>query len=151
MAYINPSEQSSDWKLNLLTESINECIGNTTTGWNLIGAPTTEEEWKASFKMIKTPIVFNDDGTTKTEGVWRTEDEWGITWADIKAKWDAKIAAQPLKDLRGERNDKLADTDWTANSDVTMTDEMKTYRQALRDLPANTSDPSNPTWPTKPT
>ena len=48
------------------------------------------------------------------------------------------------------RNDKLAETDWMANSDVTMSDEWKTYRQALRDLPANTSDPSNPTWPTEP-
>ena len=37
-----------------------------------------------------------------------------------------------------------------ANSDVTMSDAWKTYRQALRDLPANTKDPANPTWPTKP-
>ena len=48
------------------------------------------------------------------------------------------------------RNQLLAETDWMANSDVTMSDAWKTYRQALRDLPANTSDPSNPTWPTKP-
>lgn len=150
MTYIKPSEQSDRWKLPLLAESINECIGNTTTGWNLEGEPTTEAEWKASFKMIKTPIVFNDDGSTKTEGVWRTEDEWGITWADIKAKWDAKIAAQPMKDLRGERNDKLAETDYWAAGDRTITEAQKKYRQDLRDLPANTSDPSNPTWPTKP-
>ena len=100
--------------------------------------------------MIKTPIVFNDDGSTKTEGVWRTEAEWGITWADIKSKWDAKIAAQPMKDLRGERNDKLAETDYWAAGDRTITEAQKKYRQDLRDLPANTSDPSNPTWPTKP-
>ena len=37
-----------------------------------------------------------------------------------------------------------------SNSDVTMSDAWKTYRQQLRDLPANTSDPTNPTWPTKP-
>ena len=52
--------------------------------------------------------------------------------------------------LRSKRNQLLVDTDWTANSDVTMSDEMKTYRQALRDLPANTADPANPSWPTKP-
>ena len=52
--------------------------------------------------------------------------------------------------LRIKRNKKLAKSDWMANSDVTMTDAWKTYRQALRDLPANTSDPLNPTWPTKP-
>ena len=38
-----------------------------------------------------------------------------------------------------------------ANSDVTLADAWKTYRKNLRDLPANTADPANPTWPTKPT
>ena len=52
--------------------------------------------------------------------------------------------------LRMKRNKKLAKSDWMANSDVNMTDTWKTYRQALRDLPANTADPKNPTWPTEP-
>ena len=52
--------------------------------------------------------------------------------------------------LRFERNALLQETDIYALSDVTMSDEMKTYRQALRDLPANTADPSNTTYPTKP-
>ena len=52
--------------------------------------------------------------------------------------------------LRNKRNALLQETDIYALSDVTMSDEMKTYRQALRDLPANTSDPANPTFPTKP-
>ena len=56
----------------------------------------------------------------------------------------------PLDNLRHIRNQLLAETDWMANSDVTMSDAWKTYRQALRDLPSNTSDPKNPTWPTKP-
>jgi len=55
-----------------------------------------------------------------------------------------------LKVLRTKRNALLQETDIYALSDVTMSDAMKTYRQALRDLPANTSDPSNPTYPTKP-
>jgi len=55
-----------------------------------------------------------------------------------------------LKVLRKKRNLLLKETDFYALSDVTMSDEMKTYRQALRDLPANTSDPANPTYPTKP-
>ena len=55
-----------------------------------------------------------------------------------------------LKVLRNKRNQLLAETDFYALSDVTMSDEMKTYRQALRDLPANTSDPANHTYPTKP-
>tara|TARA_A100001201_G_scaffold29140_4_gene31408 strand:+ start:850 stop:1170 length:321 start_codon:yes stop_codon:yes gene_type:complete len=52
--------------------------------------------------------------------------------------------------LRSKRDRLLADTDWWALSDVTMTDEQTAYRQALRDVPANTTDPANPTWPTKP-
>ena len=54
--------------------------------------------------------------------------------------------------LRVERDDLLFDSDWTQSRDVTLANDndWKTYRQALRDLPANTSDPANPTWPTKP-
>tara|TARA_R100000406_G_scaffold81677_1_gene63523 strand:+ start:8615 stop:8905 length:291 start_codon:yes stop_codon:yes gene_type:complete len=52
--------------------------------------------------------------------------------------------------LREERNRRLAETDYLALSDATLTEEMRTYRQALRDLPANTSDPATPTWPVKP-
>jgi cell division protein FtsL len=55
-----------------------------------------------------------------------------------------------LDQLRVERNQLLAETDYLALSDSTLTDEMRTYRQALRDLPANTADPANPVWPTKP-
>ena len=55
-----------------------------------------------------------------------------------------------LELLREERNRRLAETDYLALYDVTMSTEMQTYRQALRDLPSNTTDPANPVWPTKP-
>ena len=54
------------------------------------------------------------------------------------------------KNLRDKRNELLAETDRFALADLTMTDEMAAYRQALRDLPANTADPANPVWPVKP-
>jgi hypothetical protein len=54
-------------------------------------------------------------------------------------------------ELRAERDRLLAASDWTVLSDSpTSTAAWKTYRQALRDLPANTTDPSNPVWPTPP-
>ena len=53
-------------------------------------------------------------------------------------------------DLRAKRTKLLAETDYLALSDATLSAGMQTYRQALRDLPANTSDPANPTWPVKP-
>ena len=55
-----------------------------------------------------------------------------------------------LENLRQRRNQLLTETDYLALADSTLTDEMRTYRQALRDLPANTADPANPVWPTKP-
>ena len=57
---------------------------------------------------------------------------------------------QQWKELRRERNRLIAETDYLALSDSTLSAEMATYRQALRDLPANTTDPANPVWPTKP-
>ena len=54
------------------------------------------------------------------------------------------------KTLRTKRTKLLTETDYLALSDVTLSTEMAEYRQALRDLPANTSDPANPVWPVKP-
>ena len=59
-------------------------------------------------------------------------------------------AEQALAALRRQRNQLLTETDYLALADSTLTDEMRSYRQALRDLPANTVDPANPVWPTKP-
>ena len=61
--------------------------------------------------------------------------------------------ARALADLRSKRNYLLEETDFYGNSDVTMSDDMKTYRQALRDLPAGKDTVEkceNVTWPTKP-
>ena len=60
---------------------------------------------------------------------------------------DDHIQAPAIRQLR---NQLLAETDWTASSDVTMSDAMKTYRQALRDVPGQEGFPSNITWPEKP-
>ena len=60
------------------------------------------------------------------------------------------LPLEQLKALRTRRDQLLAETDYLALADVTLTDEMRAYRQALRDLPANTSDPANVVWPTKP-
>ena len=59
-------------------------------------------------------------------------------------------AEQALDSLRRQRNQLLTETDYLALVDSTLTDEMQAYRQALRDLPANTVDPANPVWPVKP-
>ena len=60
------------------------------------------------------------------------------------------LPVEQMKELRRQRNQLLTETDYLALGDQTMTAEMQAYRQALRDLPANTEDPANPVWPTKP-
>ena len=67
--------------------------------------------------------------------------------------WEDGALARAQARLREERNRRLAATDFYALSDVTMSDDMKTYRQNLRDLPdgKDTVEKSdNVTWPTKP-
>ena len=66
---------------------------------------------------------------------------------DDSAK-DARLLADKWENVRSQRNQKLAETDYLALSDNTLADNMKTYRQELRDVPKQ-SDPDNITWPTK--
>ena len=51
-------------------------------------------------------------------------------------KWNDGAFDRSINNLRRERNNLLTETDWMANSDVTMSDSWKTYRQQLRDLPS---------------
>ncbi len=70
-----------------------------------------------------------------------------------EAAWDNAAPARALADLRSRRNRLLAETDFWGNSDMTMSDGMTTYRQALRDLPSGkdtVAKCTNATWPTKP-
>ena len=67
--------------------------------------------------------------------------------------WANAAPARALAEMRARRTRLLAETDFYALSDVTMSSDMTTYRQALRDLPAgkDTVDKvNNATWPTKP-
>ena len=67
--------------------------------------------------------------------------------------WADGALARAQENLRQRRNRKLAETDFYALSDVTMSDDMKTYRQNLRDLPDGKDTVEkceNATWPTKP-
>ena len=72
-----------------------------------------------------------NDNITIYNGVGKPETTREMTDAEMA---DRTSLASELSILRAVRNDLLAQTDFYANSDVTMSDDMKTYRQALRDI-----------------
>jgi TPP-dependent pyruvate/acetoin dehydrogenase alpha subunit len=81
-----------------------------------------------------------------------TAEEETARDAEEKA-WADGALARAQADLRSRRNQLLAETDFYALSDVTMSDDMKTYRQELRDLPSGKDTVekcNNATFPTKP-
>tara|TARA_R100000030_G_scaffold78694_1_gene61649 strand:+ start:347 stop:634 length:288 start_codon:yes stop_codon:yes gene_type:complete len=81
-----------------------------------------------------------------------TAEEETARDAEEKA-WEDGALGRAQADLRSRRNNLLAETDFYALSDVTMSDDMKTYRQELRDLPSGKDTVekcNNVTWPTKP-
>ena len=81
-------------------------------------------------------------------------DEAAETVTNDQAQADADSLESSWANLRTERDSLLVSSDWTQAADSPLTDEVKTswatYRQSLRDLPANTPDPANPTWPDAP-
>ena len=103
------------------------------------------------------------------EWTLRGDDYSGLEWLDssqtkpTETEVNNKIVeldtAEPMRLLRLERDKRIALTDWRASSDLTLSDDWKNYRQALRDLPSTASpslnsdyglDNSSVTWPSKP-
>ncbi len=80
------------------------------------------------------------------------EDGTVTTKAEHEAAYQATLDERTAEANRTKRNTLLADTDWTALSDVTMSAEMTTYRQALRDITSHANWPNleEADWPTKP-
>ena len=103
------------------------------------------------------------------EWTLRGSDYSGLEWLDssqtkpTETEVNSKISeldnAEPMRLLRLERDRRIKLTDWRASSDLTLADAWKTYRQALRDLPASATpklnseyelDLTSVTWPTEP-
>ena len=121
------------------------------TEWVLRGEPTNEAEFNSMF----TKVTGTDSNGTAIES--SNPSDFGTTWSAVSAKKTELINAEPMRLLREERDLRLAATDWWASSDLTMSSDRTTYRQALRDLPANQTPTidgegalQNVTWPTKP-
>ena len=119
-------------------------------GWDIIGSVTR-------------PTPTSDIKTVKRDGVEQVAGEWKQKWVEVdtfsgptkaadEAAHIASLAAAKETGVRTDRDSRIALTDWTGMSDVTMSAEMATYRQALRDITALENFPSLETddWPTAP-
>ena len=119
-----------------------------------------------SFPKSGVPASFISDNNMLeiTEWLATTEPDQKLTKVDVYLEsgkaYNCKVEATTTEErttlinkqwsgIREERDEKLKETDWRASSDLTMSDDWKTYRQALRDIPTQ-SDPFNITWPTEP-
>ena len=111
------------------------------TEWVLRGEPTTEAEFNEMFRKV----TGADANGTAIEST-----DHGIAWATVSAKKDELVAAEPMRLLRVERDRRLAETDWWAVADRTMTAEQTAYRQALRDITTSATSLDDVVWPTKP-
>ena len=103
------------------------------------------------------------NGATLVDGVWTNPLPFLLplpppppvprTAAEIAAQEAASIAAMNADAavvVRATRNSSLAATDWRAVSDLVLSNEWATYRQALRDVSAQEGFPNDITWPTQP-
>jgi hypothetical protein len=112
------------------------------------------------YEIVKTDAPFSyqdDEGNTisfNQSGHITSDGTYCLKWDGSKIIKDddaltAYQTAEKWKSIRNDRNRRLAETDYLALKDNTLSNDMKTYRQALRDVPKQT-DPDNITWPSKP-
>ena len=139
--------------------------------WTWLATVTTEDEnghktydfSGEDYEIVETnaPLSYQDN-----EGNTISFNQSGHIVSDLEGthyhlKWDgSKIVkdddaltayqtAEKWKNIRADRNRRLVETDYLSLKDNTLSEDMKTYRQALRDVPKQT-DPDNITWPSKP-
>ena len=116
------------------------------TEWVLRGEPTNSDEFASMFRKI---IGSTDNGSAIESD---NSADWpeGLTWDAVESKMNELTAAEPMKELRAERDRLIAATDWWASSDLTMTEEQIEYRQALRDITETFQNLDSVIWPDKP-
>jgi len=108
------------------------------------GEPTTEAEFNSMFRKVI--------GKTSNGSAIESDkpSDFGVTWKQVSDKLKALQDAEPMRLLRVERDRLLAECDWWASSDLTITDAQKKYRQDLRDITKSATSLDDAKFPTKP-
>ena len=142
------------WVESITTDGVTDYSGE--TGYTIVEC--TDEDIQARLvqlsdyisKTSQSGIVYNikwSDSKTKVT-VDEVEIETHFTGDDTAR--DARVLADKWANIRRYRDRRLAETDYLALSDGTLSSNMKNYRQALRDVPEDNADVDNITWPSKP-
>ena len=142
------------WLETVTTDVVSDFSGE--TGYTIVEC--TDENVQQRLVQLNDYVSNTIEGTTYNIKYYATKRDSEIDGGkshfigDDTAK-DKRILDEEWVKIRKERDRLLADTDWMANSDVTMSAANKTYRQKLRDLPSDQSSKktyADITWPTKP-
>ena len=112
-----------------------------------------------ALQVLKPKALWTFRGPDYSGLEWQDSSQTKPTETEVNSKISELDAAEPMRLLRLERDRRIKLTDWRASSDLTLADAWKTYRQALRDLPASATpkldstynlDLTSVTWPTEP-
>jgi hypothetical protein len=112
-----------------------------------------------ALQTLKPKALWTLRGDDYSDLEWQDSSQTKPTETEVNSKISELDNAEPMRLLRIERDTRIAKTDWRASSDLTLADAWKTYRQALRDLPASATpklnsdyelDLTSVTWPTEP-
>ena len=102
-----------------------------------------------AIKALRPDAIFSVRGNGVVE--WADSNETDVpTDVEISAKIEEMQPIEDLNKLRAERNQRLANTDWWASSDLTMTEAQTAYRQALRDITDTYTSLDDVVWPEEP-
>lgn len=133
---------------------------------NVLQYPYTAANLRLDFPTVSFPADFNDEAINEF-GVYRVEQTARPTYDDtvgklidavelVNEKWVQKWVIENLTEeiaafnVKRRRDILLAETDWMALIDTTLTQDWADYRQALRDIPQQTGFPFSVQWPAKP-
>ena len=120
------------------------------TEYAIIGSVNNESDFNNNFKKI-TATDKDGNGTFSSD-----PKDWGVTWKQLKTKYDALVKDEPLKLLREQRNAILAQSDWVVikereeGGSVSNFADWKEYRQKLRDITNTYKSLDKVKWPTAP-
>ena len=158
----------TEWQCRRLVKGLNKSeywtwIGTITSG----DPPVVDYSGETDYTIVECTDE-NVQARLNQLGDYSAEGVYNIKWSDSKVSAtvgketiqthftgddtarDARVLAEKWANVRRNRDRRLAETDFHALSDSTLADNMKTYRQALRDVPSDNPNPDSINWPVKP-